>query len=117
MNAILAAVDWLVDHQVLIAVFVLVALAMAGLAVIAVRGVQLVRTARSGMRTLEQPVAGINDGLAEAERRMGVITAGQEELTDALDQVGAHTGELRVLLDHVTRAFGVLRAPFRYLGR
>ncbi len=109
--------DWLVDHQVLIAVLVLAALAAAGLAILAVRAIGLVRVARAGMRTLEQPVAGINDGLADAERRMGVIVAGQDELAVALDRVGAHAGELRVLLDHVTRALGVLRAPFRYLGR
>lgn len=117
MNAILAAVDWLVDHQVLIAVFVLVALAVAGLTVLVVRGRELRRTARAGMRTLEQPVAVINDGLADAERRMGVIAAGQEELNVELDRVAAHTGELRVMLDHVAEAFAVLRSPFRYLGR
>jgi hypothetical protein len=114
---ILAAVDWLVDHQVLIAVFVLVALAVAGLTVLVVRGLELSRTARAGMSTLEQPVAAINDGLADAERRMDVIAAGQEELTVALDRVGVQTGELRIMLDHVARAFEVLRSPLRYLGR
>ena len=117
MGAILAAVDWLVDHQVLISVLVLAALAAAGLAVLALRALGFVRAARAGMRTVEQPVAGISDGLADAERRMGVIVAGQDELTVALDRVGTHAGELRVLLDHATRALGVLRAPFRYLGR
>ena len=109
--------DWLVDHQVLIAVLVLAGLAVAGLAMLATRAIGFVRATRAGMRTLEQPVAGINDGLADAERRMGVIVAAQDELTVALDRVGAHAGELRVLLDHVTRALGVIRAPFRYLGR
>jgi len=106
-----------VDHQVLMAVFVLVALAVAGLTVLVVRGLELSRTARAGMHTLEQPVAGINDGLADAERRMDVIVAGQEELTVTLDRVGVEARELRVMLDHLGRAFEVLRSPFRYLGR
>lgn len=116
-GGILAAVDWLVDHQVLIAVFVLVALAVAGITIAIVRGVRLARTARAGMRTIEPPVAVINDGLADAERRMAVIAAGQEELTLALDRVSAKTVELGIQLDHVKRAFAVLRSPFRYLGR
>lgn len=109
--------DWLVDNQVLIAVFVLVALAVAGLTVIVVRGLRLYRTAKAGMRTIEAPVSYINAGLADAERRMGVIAVDQEELTVALDRVSASTDELRFLLDHANRAFGVLRSPFRYLGR
>lgn len=117
MGGILAAVDWLVDHQVLIAVLVLIALAAAGLAILASRGIAFVRTTRAGMLSLEQPVAGISDGLADAERRMEVIAAGQAELTVALDRVGAQAGELRVLLDQATRALGVIRSPFRYLGR
>jgi hypothetical protein len=117
VNVILAGVDWLVDHQVLIAVLVLVALAVAGITVLVVRGLELSRTARAGLRTIEPPVAVINDGLADAERRMDVIAAGQVELNVALDRVGAQTDELRIMLDHVKYAFGVLRSPFRYLGR
>ena len=109
--------DWLVDHQVLIAACVLVALAVIGVTIIVVRGLRFVRTARAGMQTLEEPVAGINAGLADAERRMDVIAAGQVELNIALDRVSTQTGELRIMLDHVSQAFSILRAPLRYFGR
>jgi hypothetical protein len=48
---------------------------------------------------------------------MDVIAAGQAELNIALDRVSIQTGELRIMLDHVSQAFSILRAPLRYFGR
>lgn len=109
--------DWLEAHQVLVAGMVLIALVIVGVIVLVVRGLGLARVARDGMRRVDRPVQEISTGLAAAERRVGTLTDGQGDLTDALDRVGAHAGELRVLLDHAGRALSVLRAPFRYLGR
>lgn len=114
---ILAAVTWLDAHQVLVAGLLLIALVIVGVLVLVLRSIGLMRVARSGRRQVDVPVQAISTGLADAERRVETLTAGQEELTEALDRVGTHTGELRVLLDHAGRAISVLRAPFRYLGR
>lgn len=108
---------WLDAHQVLVAGLLLIALVIVGVLVLVLRSIRLMRVARSGRRQVDVPVQAISTGLADAERRVGTLTAGQQELTEALDRVGAHTGELRVLLDHAGRALSVLRAPFRYLGR
>jgi len=110
-------VSWLENHQVLAAALVLVALIVTGLAVLAVRTIRLVRTSRSQLRRVEQPMATISAGIEDAERRVGAITSEGEDLSAALDRVSAHTGELRVLVDHAGRALATLRAPFRYLGR
>lgn len=117
MTGILAAVSWLEAHQVLAAGLVLVALVIVGAVVLLIRSMALVRVATAGRRRVETPVQAISTGLADAERRVGTLAAEQEELTKALDRVGAHAGELRVLMDHAGRALSVLRAPFRYLGK
>lgn len=114
---ILAGVTWLEAHQVLVAGLLLIALVIVGAIVLILRSIVLMRVARSGMRRVDVPVQAISTGLADAERRVATLTAGQHELTEAFDRVGTHTGELRVLLDHAGRALSVLRAPFRYLGR
>ena len=117
MPGILAAVGWLEEHQVLVAGLLLIALVIVGAVVLTVRSLGLVRAARTARRQVDTPVQEISTGLADAERRVGTITAEQVELTEALDRVGAHANELRVLLGHAGRALAVLRAPFRYLGR
>ena len=117
MPGILAAVSWLEAHQVFIAGSVLIALVIVGVIVLVLRSIGLVRAARNGRRQVDRPVESISTGLADAERRVGTLTAGQQDLTDALERLTVHTGELRVLLDHAGRALSVLRAPFRYLGR
>lgn len=114
---ILAVVTWLDAHQVLVAGLLLIALVIVGVLVLVLRSIGLMRVARSGRRQVDVPVQAISTGLADAERRVETLTAGQQDLTEALDRVGTHTGELRVLLDHAGRAISVLRAPFRYLGR
>ena len=117
MPGILAAVSWLEAHQVFIAGLLLIGLVIVGAIVLVLRSIGLVRAARNGRRQVDLPVQSISTGLADAERRVGTLAAGQQELTDALDRVTVHTGELRVLLDHAGRALSVVRAPFRYLGR
>ena len=101
----------------LLAGLILVALVIVGTTVLVIRAIGLVRAANAGRKAVDPPVQMISKGLADAERRVGNLTDGQGELTEALDRVGAHTGELRVLMDHAGRALSVLRAPFRYLGR
>ncbi len=116
-SGILAAVSWLEDHQTLTAVLVLVALVLAGLAVLAVRGLRLYRESKAQMRRVQQPVATLTSGIADAERRVGRITAGSDDLSASLERVGADTAELRVLVKHASEALRSLRAPLRYLGR
>ena len=117
MAAILPGVNWLDDHQVLLAGLVLVALALIGIAVLVTRAVGLVRTTRSAQKQVEPPVAAISAGLSAAERRVGAITEGQADLEQAIDRVGQHAGELRVLVDHAVRALAVLRGPLKYFGK
>ena len=109
--------DWIQRHQVLLALVLLVVLIIVGVVVVAVRALGLYRTARTGMRRVDEPVKRLSSGLADAERRAGAIADGQGDLGAAMDAVTARTAELRVLMDHAGRAFAVLRAPFRYLGR
>ncbi len=109
--------SWVVDHQVLLAVLVLVVLCLIGLTVLIVRTIGLVRTARTGMDRVQGPVNVINTGLADAERRVATLAEGQGDLTGAIEKVSGQTGELKVLLQYASRSLNVIRAPFRYLGK
>lgn len=109
--------DWIADHQILLAGLALIALVVVGVVVLVARAVTLSRTARTAMRMVEEPVGEISAGLAEAERRVGVIAEGQADLMEAVERVEAKTGELRVLIDHAGRAYAVLRGPLRYFGK
>lgn len=116
-NAILPGVNWLEEHQILLAGLLLILLTLIGLAFIAARTVTLMRTTKTARRAVEPPVAAISEGLADAERRVGVIADGQADLEQTIERVGARAGELRVLVDHAGRALSVLRAPFKYFGK
>jgi hypothetical protein len=110
-------VSWLADHQVFLAALVLIACIVIGLVVLITRTVGFVRTTKTGIDRVSAPIDGISAGLSDAERRAGTLTNRSGDVSDALEAVGAQTGELRVLLGHASRAIDVLRAPFRYLGR
>lgn len=109
--------DWIADHQVLIAGVILVVLVVVGLMILFRQALTLSRTAKEAQRRVEGPVAGISSGIADAERRVGMIADGQVELEQAIERVGARTDELRFLVDTAGRAIEVLRSPFRYVGK
>lgn len=108
---------WIERHAVLLSACVLVALVVAGLLVLALRGLALVRATKAAQRRLDQPVGDLRRGLADAERGVSGLNRHQGDLTDTLERVGTQTTELSRLLAIAGEALSVLRAPLRYLGK
>lgn len=109
--------SWIGDHIVLLSVLAFVLLIVAGVVVLVVRVLGLIRGIKTSKRTVDPHVATLTQSIGQAESRVGGITEGQGELSETLQRVSRQTAELGRLVSAASAAIAVLRAPLKYFGR
>ena len=109
--------DWLRDHQVLIAGIVAAVLVVVGVIFLVVRGLALWRGTKREIERSTREIATISATAAETGARVENISGRQEEFSAAVEILSARIGVLKVVLGYLTAAIAIVRGPLRYLGR
>ncbi len=109
--------DWIREHQVLIAGIVAAALVLVALTFLVVRGLALWRGTKREIERTTREIATISRVAAETGARVENLSGRQEELSAAIEILSGRIGVLKVILGHATAALAIFRGPLRYLGR
>jgi len=110
-------VDFVDDNLIALAAGVLGVIVIVTAIVMTVRLVGLWRAIKRNRRRLDSHLAGIQAGTARTQSGVAYLQGLGEDEKAEIARIRGHLAELQVLAGEAGRAFAILRAPLRYIGR
>jgi hypothetical protein len=98
-----------------IALALLVVAVVAGIAYVAIRGIQLYRNAKRAQATFGEHMSRIEEVTREIERHMAEADASTRRLTEAADRLAVSRTKLGIQLAAVREARGQVRRVFWFV--
>jgi hypothetical protein len=110
-------VDFVDDNLIVLAASVLGVIVIVTAIVMTVRLIKLWRDIKRSRRRLDGHLTGIEAGTARTQAGIAHLQRLSDQENAEIALIQTHLAELQVLAGHAGRAFAVLRAPLRYIGR